>query len=89
MEQLKRIRLGTMKLRVPSLASLSGLKIRRCWEPWCWSQMWLGSVVAVAVVKASGYSSDYTPSLEISLCRGCGPQKTKGQNKTNKQKKNP
>ena len=58
MEQLKRIRLGTMKLRVPSLASLSGLKIRRCWEPWCWSQMWLGSVVAVAVVKASGYSSD-------------------------------
>ena len=41
--QQKRIRLGIMRLRVRSLASLSGLKIWRCHELWCRSQMWLGS----------------------------------------------
>jgi len=32
------------------LASLSGLRIRRCRELWCRLQMWLGSGVAVAVM---------------------------------------
>ena len=32
------------------LASLSGLRIWRCHEPWRGSQMWLGSCVAVALV---------------------------------------
>ena len=32
-----------------SLALLSGLRIWRCRELWCRSQMWLGSGVAVAV----------------------------------------
>ena len=32
------------------LASLSGLRIQRCRELWCWLQMRLGSCVAVAVV---------------------------------------
>ena len=40
--------------------------------------MWLGSdiavAVAVAVVKASGYSSDYTPSLGTSICYRCSPK---------------
>ena len=35
MAQWKRIQLGTMSLRVRSLASRSGLKIRCCRELWC------------------------------------------------------
>ena len=31
----ERIRLGTMRLRVRSLALLSGLRMRRCRELWC------------------------------------------------------
>jgi len=48
--QWKRIRLGTMRLWVPSLASISGLRIRRCHELWRRLQMWLRSHVVVAVV---------------------------------------
>ena len=44
------IQLGSMRLRVRSLASLSGWRVRRCGELWCRSQMWLGSRVAVAGV---------------------------------------
>ena len=47
--QQKRIQLGTMRMRVPSLASLRGLRIWRCRELWCRSQTWLGSHVAIAV----------------------------------------
>ena len=50
MAQWKRIQLETMRLRVRSLALLSGLKIQRCHELWCRSQMQLGSGVAVAMV---------------------------------------
>ena len=35
MAQRKRIQLGTTRLQVQSLASLSGLRIRRCHELWC------------------------------------------------------
>ena len=41
--------LGTMRFRVQSLASLSGLRIRCCHELWYWLQTWLRSCVAVAV----------------------------------------
>ena len=68
-----------MRLRVRSLASLSGLRIRRCRELWCRSQTWLGSGLAVA----GGYSSDQTPSLGTSPCRRCGPRKDR---KTKKKK---
>ena len=47
MAQPKRIRLGTMRLQVWSLALLSGLRIQRCRELWCRLQTWLGSHVAV------------------------------------------
>ena len=50
MVQWKRIQLGTMLLRVGSLASISGLGIQRCRELQCRSQTWLGSCVAVAMV---------------------------------------
>ena len=42
----KGIRLGTMMLRVRSLALLSGLIIQRCCELWCRLQILLGSGVA-------------------------------------------
>ena len=48
--QQKRIRLGTVRLRVRSLASLSGLRIPCCRELWCRSQTRLRSGVAMAVV---------------------------------------
>ena len=41
------------------------------------SQTWLGSDVAVAVVQASGYISDLTPSMGTSICCGCSPKKRK------------
>ena len=37
--------------------------------------MWLGSHIAVAVMQASGYSSDLTTSLGNSICCGFGPKK--------------
>ena len=48
MAQQKRIRLGTMKFWVRSLALLSGLRIWHCRELWCRLQTRLGSGVAVA-----------------------------------------
>ena len=44
------------------------------------SQIWLGSGMAVAVAEDSGYSSDLTPSLVVSMCQGLGPKKTKKKN---------
>ena len=80
-------RLGTMRLQVPSLASLSALRIWHCRELWCRSQMWLGSGIAVAVAVAGSYSPDSTPSLGPSICHGCSPkkqsQKKKKQNPKN------
>ena len=77
MVQCKQIRLGTMRLWVRSLASLSGLRIRCCRELWCRLKMLLGSRVAVAVAVAGSNSSDLTPSLGTCICRGCGPKKPK------------
>ena len=66
-----------MRMQVQYLASLSGLRIQCYHEVWCSLQPWLGSHVAVAVVQASSYSSDMTPSLGTSKCHGCSPKKTK------------
>ena len=48
--QWKRIRLGTMRLLVQSLALLSGLRIRHCRQLWYMLQTRLGSDIAVAAV---------------------------------------
>ena len=56
--QWKRIRLGTMRLRVRSLASLGGLRIWHGRELWCRSQTWLKSRVAVALGWAGSNSSN-------------------------------
>ena len=77
MAQQKRIRLGTKRLRVQSLASLSGLRIWGCHELWCSLQMRLRSGVAVALTQAGCNSSNQTPSLGIPMCRGYGLQQTK------------
>ena len=60
--QWKRIRLGTKRLPVRSLASLSGLRIWWCCELWCRSQKWLTS--CVAVVSAGDCSADFTLAWE-------------------------
>ena len=70
-----------------SLALLSGLRIRHCREVWCRSQTRLGSHNAVAVVQASSYRSDLTPSLGISICRGCSPKKTKKEKKKKRKRR--
>ena len=44
------IQLGTMRLQVQSLASLSGLRIQHCRELVCRLQTQLGSGIAVPVV---------------------------------------
>ena len=49
---------GTMRLRVRTLALLSGLRIWHRRELWCGSQRQLGSHIAVALAWAGGYSSD-------------------------------
>ena len=72
-----RSRLGTMRMQVRSLASLSELRIWHCRELWCRLQMWPGSSIAVAVVQDSSCGSDSTPSLETSICCRCGPAKEK------------
>ena len=64
-------------MRVQSLASLSGSGIWHCRELWCRLQMQLGSGIAVAVVQASSYSSELSPSLGTSMCCRCSPIKTK------------
>ena len=56
--QQKRIRPGTMRLQVRSLASLSGLRIQHCCEPWRRSQTRLRSGIAVAVAQGGICSSD-------------------------------
>ena len=70
-------RLGSVEIRIPSLASLSGLRIWRCRELWCGSHTWLGSCVAAAaaVAAAGSCSSDSTPSLGTSIC--CRKRKKK------------
>ena len=79
--QQKQIQLVAMRRRVPSLASISGVGLWRCCELWCGSRTYLEShvavTVAVAVVVAGSCSSDSTPSLGTSVCRGCGPKKKK------------
>ena len=69
--------LVSMRMRVQSLAPLGGLRIWHCCELWCRLQMQLGSHVAVALAQVGSYSSDCTPSLGTSTCRGSDPRKDK------------
>ena len=66
MAQWKKIRLGTMRLRVRSSASLSGLRIQCCHELWYRSQTRLGSGVAVAVARLAAVALILTLAWETS-----------------------
>ena len=66
-----------MRTQDQSLASLSGFTIQCYRELWSRLQTQLGRGFAAAVVEAGNCSSDWTPSLAASMCRGCGPKKTK------------
>ena len=70
-------RLVSMRMRVRSLALLSGLRIRCCHELWHRSHTQLGSHNAVAVVKADSWYSRSTPSLGTSICHRWDPKKEK------------
>ena len=65
---------------IPGLAQW--VRVRHCCELWCSSQTRLGSSVSVAVEQASNYSSNWTPSLGTSTCRGCSPKQTTNKKKT-------
>ena len=78
--QGKQIQLGTMRLRVRSLASLHGLKIRHCCELWCRPQTWLKSGVAIAVT--SSYSSNLTLAWKLPYATGVA-LKSKNNNNNN------
>ena len=78
-----RTRLVSMRMGVGSLALLSGLRIWRCHKLWCRLPMRLESFIAVAVVQASGYSFDSTPS-RTSICPRCCPKKKKKERKLQK-----
>ena len=68
-----------------SLVSVNRLTIQCCCELWCRSQVRLRSRVVVAVVLVGRCSSNSTPSLGTSICRGCGPKKTKQHNTPSQQ----
>ena len=69
---------GAVEMNLASIHEDAGLisGFAQC-ELWCGSQTWLKSGTAMAVVWASSYSSNSTPSLGISICRECGPKKDK------------
>ena len=70
-----------MRMQIRSLASLSGLRIQGCHLLWCRLHTRLGFCVAVAVLQASSYSSNLTPSLGTSLCCEWSPKKQKKKKK--------
>ena len=61
----------SMRMRVPSLASLSGSGVRCCHELWCRSRSWCCCGCGVGRSCSSGL----TPSLGTSIRHGCGPKK--------------
>ena len=54
-----------MRLRVRSLASISGLRIQRCRELWCRLQMQLESRVAVALVRPLAWEPPYAAEAAL------------------------
>ena len=67
----------SVRMQVPTLASLRRLRSQHCHKLWCMLQTQLGSDMAVAVVWANSYSSDWIPTLGTFICHGCSPEKNK------------
>ena len=83
----KETQLVSMRTWVQSLASLSGLKIWRCHELSCRSQVRLGADDTEKVKKTSGYRYDSTPSLGPCISHRYGPKKTKKKKRKKRKKK--
>ena len=66
-----------MRLRVRSLASLSGLRIQHCRELRCRSQTGLGPCIAVAVVQAGSSAPIQALAWEFSYAEGMALKKDK------------
>ena len=75
--QWKQICLGTMRLQVQSLASLSGLRIWPCCELCCRSQPQLGSMLLWLWCRPASVAPIMTPSLGTSIRCGWSPKKKK------------
>ena len=71
-----------MRMRVQSLALVSGLRTWHCRELWCRLQMCLGSHVAVAVVVVCAAAALIQP-LAWELLYALNSQKQKQTNKKN------
>ena len=69
--------LGSTKIQIRFLASLSGLRICHCHQLWCSSQTRLRSHVTVAVAYAGSWSPNLTSSLGTSICCRFSPKKQK------------
>ena len=75
MEQGKQIRLESIRLYVPSLALLSGFRIRHCCELWCRLQMGSDPVLlwlwlwcrpaAVAPIQALAWETPYASGAAL------------------------
>ena len=81
MAQRQLSQLGSMRMQVRSMASLSRLRIQCCRELWCRLQMQLGSQVAVVAEKAGDCPPQLTPDLGTSICSKCGHKKRKKKKK--------
>ena len=84
MAQRKRIRLVTVRLRVLSLASLSGLRIWECHELRCRSQTRLGSVLLWLWCRLAATAPIRPLAWEPPYASGEALEKAKRQKKTTK-----
>ena len=73
--------LVSMRIKVQSLALLSGSRICCCHEMWCRSQMQPGSRIAVTVMQAGGYSSIQPPAWKPSYIASTALKRQKTKNK--------
>ena len=76
-----------MRMRVQSLALLSGLRIWHCCELRCRSQTLLGSWVAMAVARPAAVVLIQPLAWELPYATECGSKKTKEDRKKKKKKK--
>jgi len=75
-DERQQIQLVSVRTRVRSLALLSGLRIWCCRELWFRLQMCLDPRLLWLWCRP-----DWTPSLGLSICHVCGPQKPKKKKK--------
>ena len=70
MVEWKQIQLGTMRLRVQSLALLSGLRILCCCELQCSPQIWLRSHISVALCRSAAIAPIKPLAWELPYDKG-------------------